>query len=152
MEERIRKKDSLERKRVKIVKTVMPNNENRKKTLYRRLKLRNIKLSIMGILSIAMIFTLLSRYSKVSLLSNRSFELDNEIKSLQAERDFLITEIEPYKATDRIESLAKIRLGMDYPRTDQYVSVDTDFKEHELAEEKPEKSYGLLSSILNFFR
>lgn len=31
MEERIRKKDSLERKRVKIVKTVMPNNENRKK-------------------------------------------------------------------------------------------------------------------------
>ncbi len=49
--------------------------------------------------------------------------LSGEIAELEAERDYLTMQLEPYKESGRIETLAKQKIGMDYPTKAQIMQV-----------------------------
>jgi hypothetical protein len=85
------------------------------------------------IFSIGVLFCVATALSLLVLYRNiKMVEMTNEISageqtlvSLRADRDYLITQVEPYRATERIERLARINLGMEYPSADRVFRVDS---------------------------
>ncbi|MDO5718003.1 MAG: cell division protein FtsL [Tissierellia bacterium] len=103
--------------------------------------------SVLAIMSI-MAFMLIMRYIKVTNLNSELTGLNKSIESLRTERDYLVTELEPYKATQRIETYAKINLGMDYPKPSQYVKIESGFKNNQIAQVETE-SIGAFKSFFS---
>lgn len=62
-------------------------------------------------------------YTNNNGISTQLTELSSEITKLEAERDYLTMQLEPYKEAGRIETLAKQKIGMDYPTNAQIIQV-----------------------------
>lgn len=91
----------------------------------------------------------LSRFAQVTQLQAKTQELSKGIVDLKAERDYLVMNLEPYKASSRIEQLAKINLGMDYPDTAQVHYVDSNFSNRN--ESQTDMQVGFMNSFSRFF-
>ncbi len=108
-----------ERQRVRVRKKVKSNS----KTRY--LAQKFILATIVGVnlLVVALSFQSYVTMSKTSLeISN----LSKEINELETTRDFYKVEIAKYSSTERIEDIAKNKLGMYYPENNQYLYISTE--------------------------
>lgn len=112
--------------------------------------LRNFSLFILLALCIVMAIRVIMNYTEISRLNNEISQLEEEIEIKESQRDSLSAELEPYKASSRIEKIAKLQLGMDYPDQSQIVEIDvsnsTDMTE--IVEEEK----GIVGTIISALR
>lgn len=71
----------------------------------------------MAILSIA-------GYIKISYEMNELHNIQTKTAQMEAQRDQWVMKLEPYKDPTRIENIARSSLGMDYPKSEQYITLD----------------------------
>ncbi len=113
------------------------NDANNYRELNKRIKKSNSKKAILFsglcICMIGLTILLLMRFTQITELNAELSKINAEVVELETKRDYLITKLEPYKATARIESLAKINLGMDYPKTQQHVKIESGYNEVQVA-------------------
>ncbi len=104
---------------------------------------------LVGIAFLLMVLSSIKRTTDISALNTKRDSLAVKIGQLEADRDFLVMKLEPYKATARIEMLAKIQLGMDYPKQEQMVHIASGHVAQ--AETETTKDTSLVSGFRNFF-
>lgn len=130
------KRKEVPRKPKKKLRVV--NDKSNYTELNRRIKKSNSKktiiFSLLCICMIGLTMLLLMRFTQITELNAELGRINNEVVELETKRDYLITKLEPYKATARIESLAKINLGMDYPKTQQLVKIESGYNEVQVAQ------------------
>lgn len=119
----IQRKRRISRIRVK------KNKIERKKQKERELKLRRMSfLNRMLVVTLLMIFitgtgfVFYGQY-EIAQLNDVLMEKQQEIVDLSANRDYIRVQLEPYQASNYIENIARVSLGMDYPTKDQYIHL-----------------------------
>lgn len=123
----------------------MRGRRTERKSLPGWINLRTVSLFIIA-LALGLVTVRRSAY-----ITQQQQELDalaREVRELSAERDGLIIKLEPLKSTQRIENLAKIDLGMDYPRANQYVTIRSNYVFAEETEEKLVET-GVIKSLFS---
>lgn len=111
---------------------------------------RNFILLVLVFISLYFTFKVITNYSEIAKINGEIELIEEEIALKQSQRDALSVELEPYKATSRIESIAKLELGLDYPRSDQIVEIDMDDKEN--TTEIVEEEKGIVGNIISALR
>ncbi|MDL2311064.1 cell division protein FtsL [Peptostreptococcaceae bacterium OttesenSCG-928-C18] len=109
----------LPRRKVRVKK------KKRAKARSKALRKRFVLMVVAGIHLFMLILTLQS-YVSVSGASAQITKLNKEIAELETERDYYKMEVNKYSSTERIEEIAKYKLGMYYPETDQYIYLPTE--------------------------
>lgn len=137
--------------RKKILKVVKKKKspERLNKVARRKNILRAVGFSFLTLTMLLGAILLLYRYTVIMDLNNELAVGEKKIASLIADRDYLVTQIEPYKVTERVEKAARINLGMEYPSKNQIVYVNSDIKTDEqglLLADKPIRN-GMLSLL-----
>lgn len=113
----------------KNIKVVRKNNG--KDILHKKKKIakRNKNFRILGYvmtsgLLVASLLISLIGYTNISQMNKDISKMKKEVAELEASRDYLLMQLEPYKSTQRVEDIARISLGMDYPTRDQLLYLD----------------------------
>ncbi|WP_099203321.1 cell division protein FtsL [Miniphocaeibacter massiliensis] len=107
----------------------IPREKNRvRKKVKVKSKIIGKKIVLMSILGINlfMVGITLQSYMTTSGASAQITKLNKEITELEATRDYYKFEVEKYSSTERIEDIAKNKLGMYYPKEDQYIYIPTE--------------------------
>lgn len=135
------------KKRIVVANDRMNRIEARRRQRARE-KNRSSLITILASASAVMALLVVMNYTKIDSLHTTIGDIEAETRLRESEREVLEAELEPYKSTARIEELAKVNLGMDYPRPDQIVKInmDTGVKAADL--DLPEKK-GIVATILS---
>ncbi|WP_425539917.1 cell division protein FtsL [Microaceticoccus formicicus] len=146
--ERNEKQSQIRSKQIKVINDVNNFNE-----MNRNIKKSNLKkfliFSTLGSIIIVMTMLVLMRYTKITELNSQVKVLNKEVEELKTKRDYLIIQLEPYKATARIETLAKINLGMDYPKSQQHVKIESGYTEVKTANADTSDTIGAFKSFFS---
>lgn len=128
--------NKLHKRNIKVVR-----NSNIKKRANKRNN--RFKKIILTTIFLSLLIVLLTGYAKITQINNDLMNLKKEVNELEGSRDYLMMELEPYKSTKRIEDIARVNLGMDYPTSDQFLYLNDEEKKTDknikLAEDKNEK-------------
>ena len=89
-------------------------------------------------------------FTRMSQLSNEIDQIEGQIAIKESERDDLEAKLEPYIRTSRIEEIAKVKLGLDYPKASQIVRLDMD--KETLAKDIAPENEGILDTIISALR
>lgn len=134
------------------IESVVSINRKRIERNNRGMKFEDkVKIGILSIFTLLMIFSIIFRYSAINSQIDKLYALESQIKATQSERDSLYMTLEPYKSTERIESLAKIRLGMDYVKNQELVKLNVDYKLAENKDKKENLEASFFSTIMSYF-
>lgn len=149
-QEKIYEDQKKRAKRIEIANDRISRIEMKRKL---RAKAKRRKLSLISLAAACIFFSVqvIMGYTQISALESDIANIEGQISLKEAERDGLASELEPYKDSDRIEELARLELGFDYPKDDQlaYIEVDRDKPPVQIAEEKEE---GIIENILSYLR
>lgn len=85
-------------------------------------------LVFLGALNIVLSICLLYTYVTSTMLTGKISNIKSEIEDLEATRDYYSMEIDKYSSAERIEEIAKYKLGMVYPNEDQFFYISKDNK------------------------
>lgn len=85
-------------------------------------------LVFLGALNIVLSICLLYTYVTSTVLTGKISNIKSEIEDLEATRDYYSMEIDKYSSAERIEEIAKYKLGMIYPNEDQFFYISKDNK------------------------
>lgn len=85
-------------------------------------------LVFLGALNIVLSICLLYTYVTSTVLTGKISNIKSEIEDLEATRDYYSMEIDKYSSAERIEEIAKYKLGMVYPNEDQFFYISKDNK------------------------
>lgn len=91
-------------------------------------KSKTKSLVFLGALNIVLSICLLSTYVTSTVLTGKISNIKSEIEDLEATRDYYSMEIDKYSSAERIEEIAKYKLGMVYPNEEQYFYISKDKK------------------------
>lgn len=132
-----RKSNPPQRRRLRIIETPAARPMPKKKTVSKvkigvkkgiltaLLKRAFVMLLFTGLSlgSIGLLMSSLLRYNELTKLNRDIRTLQADIEALQAQNDSLEMQLAPFTAKERIEQLARHRLGMDYPSTNNQLVV-----------------------------
>lgn len=107
-------------------------------------------LTIFLALTLVLSFKVIMNYTIISRLNNDIQTIEEEIAIKESEVDLLNAELEPFKSASRIEELAKLKLGLDYPKQNQYVQID--LEEETRVADIEQKDQGFLNTIISALR
>ncbi len=85
-------------------------------------------LVFLGALNIVLSICLLYTYVTSTVLTGKISNIKSEIEDLEATRDYYSMEIDKYSSAERIEEIAKYKLGMVYTNEDQFFYISKDNK------------------------
>lgn len=85
-------------------------------------------LVFLGALNIVLSICLLYTYVTSTVLTGKISNIKSEIEDLEATRDYYSMEIDKYSSAERIEEIAKYKLGMVYPNEDQFFYISKEKK------------------------
>lgn len=85
-------------------------------------------LVFLGAINIVLSICLLYTYVTSTVLTGKISNIKSEIEDLEATRDYYSMEIDKYSSAERIEEIAKYKLGMVYPNEDQFFYISKDNK------------------------
>ena len=85
-------------------------------------------LVFLGALNIVLSICLLYTYVTSTVLTGKISNIKSEIEDLEATRDYYSMEIDKYSSAERIEEIAKYKLGMVYPNEEQFFYISKDNK------------------------
>lgn len=85
-------------------------------------------LVFLGALNIVLSICLLYTYVTSTVLTGKISNIKSEIEDLEATRDYYSMEIDKYSSAERIEEIAKYKLGMVYPNEAQFFYISKDNK------------------------
>lgn len=141
--------NNQKKKKITVANDRITNIEARKRIRSRN-KNKNIIITVLSLVCALMSIQVIMNYTEIAQVSTTIDEIEGQIELKESERDSLVSRLEPYKATSRIEQLAKLNLGMDYPRGDQIVKIELDkqIKETDLIKEKEKTFIGSIFSAL----
>lgn len=94
------------------VKSRTTTFNSKRKTLY-----------LLGALNVLFSICLLYTYVTSTILTGEISNIQTEIEALEATRDYYSMEIDKYSSIERIEEIAKYKLGMVYPNEDQFFYI-----------------------------
>src|SRR5699024_29823 len=97
-----------------------------------------------GLLVASLIVSLIG-YTNLNQMNKEILKMKKEVSELEANRDYLLMQLEPYKSTQRVEDIARISLGMDYPTQDQLLYLESE-EDTKLAEKNKDENKDLVSS------
>lgn len=135
------------KKKITVANDRITNIEARKRIRAKK-RNKNILIAVLSFFCAVMSIQVIMNYTQIAQVSTTISEIENQIELKESERDGLVSKLEPYKATTRIEQLAKLNLGMDYPRGDQIVNIDVE-KKAKASEIITEKEKSFMDSILS---
>lgn len=144
-------KNNIQPNRSRPKLTVVLDDGNHTEKLRRRNRAITAKKLICGLVflfAVLMATVLITRYGEITAKNQESRVLSKRMEELEANRDYLVMKLEPYKATARIESLAKINLGMDYPTQEQIVYIASGYQEDQ---PEVETNQDYIAGFRNFF-
>lgn len=141
------KDTNRKKKKITVANDRITNIEARKRIRAKK-RNKNILIAVLSFFCVVMSIQVIMNYTQISQVSTTIDEIENQIELKESERDSLVSKLEPYKATTRIEQLAKLNLGMDYPRGDQIVKIDVK-KRAKASEIIIEKEKSFMDSILS---
>lgn len=122
--------------------------------LVKRSKSRNKRIRsivLLGLLMSTLIILVLIRYTVITQINNEITANKGTMTLLKVDQDYLTMQLEPYQTPDRVERLARLNLGMDYPKRDQYIALENGPKIIAATETKGLGSY-LQSLLLGMIR
>lgn len=122
----------------------------RTKRRRKRTGLCHIFLALLLAIGVFMACQVIMNFTRMSQLSNEIDQIEGQIAIKESERDDLEAKLEPYKRTSRIEEIAKLKLGLDYPKSSQIVRLDMD--KETLAKDIAPKDEGILDTIISALR
>lgn len=93
-----------------------------------------------GLVTLILIISTLYGYIVMSNAGLEIGKLENEINSLEAERDYYRMEIEKYSSTERIEKIAKDKLAMYYPDESNYYYIENELDNNKKENKEVAKS------------
>lgn len=130
--------------------------KKKKKRVIKRKKRNKITLGILkNWFLFLVVFSLgtviIFNYSMITEKKMYIKKLDNQISELNDKIDEYNIFLESFNSTNKIESIAKNYLGMNYPNRKQIVFVDYDTEEISDKKEK-DISKGFIDKIINLFR
>lgn len=85
-------------------------------------------LVFLAALNIVLSICLLYTYVTSTVLTGKISNIKSEIEDLEATRDYYSMEIDKYSSAERIEEIAKYKLGMVYPNEDQFFYISKEKK------------------------
>ncbi|HHX70613.1 MAG: septum formation initiator family protein [Miniphocaeibacter sp.] len=83
-------------------------------------KIKKLMISAFGIVNLLLVSITLYGYITLSNASLEINEIKSDITELETLRDQYKMEIAKYSSSERIEEIAKYKLGMSYPEEDQF--------------------------------
>ncbi|WP_300408338.1 cell division protein FtsL [Lagierella sp.] len=92
----------------------------RKKT---KVATRKKALVTLGLINVLLSICLLYSYVTSTVLTGKISSVKTEIEDLEATRDYYSMEIDKYASVERIEEIARYKLGMVYPNENQYFYI-----------------------------
>ncbi len=122
----------------------------------RRAKTIRAIIGINIILSVILIISMIVSYTDMVSISSSIVVMEQDNEDLSTQLSSLENTIKPYSSQNRIEKIAKNRLGMVYPTKENIVEIKSDGKS--LSIDKKESKVGLaesgaiLSYISNLYR
>lgn len=127
-----------------------PITSEHPKRIHRQKKRLNSKSIVaMGILlSFVLAVFVLYGYATITKMKMDISELESRRIGLEADKEYLVANLEEIKSVSKIEDKAIVKLGMDHPRDDQVVYVS-------LVEDKETGNHekeGLAKSIVSFIK
>jgi len=132
----------------KNIKVVRKNNNkyilNKKKDKKKK-NFRILCYVITSGLLVASLIVSLIGYTNLNQMNKEILKMKKEVSELEANRDYLLMQLEPYKSTQRVEDIARISLGMDYPTQDQLLYLESE-EDTKLAEKNKDENKDLVSS------
>lgn len=132
----------------KNIKVVRKNNNKyilNKKKAKKKKNFRILCYVITSGLLVASLIVSLIGYTNLNQVNKEILKMKKEVSELEANRDYLLMQLEPYKSTQRVEDIARISLGMDYPTQDQLLYLESE-EDTKLAEKNKDENKDLVSS------
>ncbi|NMB09254.1 MAG: cell division protein FtsL [Tissierellia bacterium] len=132
----------------KNIKVVRKNNNKyilNKKKAKKKKNFRILCYVITSGLLVASLIVSLIGYTNLNQMNKEILKMKKEVSELEANRDYLLMQLEPYKSTQRVEDIARISLGMDYPTQDQLLYLESE-EDTKLAEKNKDENKDLVSS------
>lgn len=132
----------------KNIKVVRKNNNKyilNKKKAKKKKNFRILWYVITSGLLVASLIVSLIGYTNLNQMNKEILKMKKEVSELEANRDYLLMQLEPYKSTQRVEDIARISLGMDYPTQDQLLYLESE-EDTKLAEKNKDENKDLVSS------
>lgn len=132
----------------KNIKVVRKNNNKyilNKKKAKKKKNFRILCYVITSGLLVASLIVSLIGYTNLNQMNKEILKMKKEVSELEANRDYLLMQLEPYKSTQRVEDIARISLGMDYPTQDQLLYLESK-EDTKLAEKNKDENKDLVSS------
>lgn len=126
-----------EKKKVKIKTVKRAAAAKKRKSTFALYKAASVFVFIFFV-SMALLATYGS--TLVNLQNKELQQVEVSRTELEGHRDYLIMNLEPYKDSNRIEEIARSSLGMDYPRKDQYMSMNLEGRTQKLYVDKSNTS------------
>src|SRR5699024_10924190 len=99
----------------KNIKLVRKNNNKyilNKKKAKKKKNFRILCYVITSGLLVASLIVSLIGYTNLNQMNKEILKMKKEVSELEANRDYLLMQLEPYKSTQRVEDIARISLGM----------------------------------------
>ena len=109
----------LPRERVRV------KSKSKSKAKTKSLGKKLVLMTVLGV-NLFMVGLTIQSYVSVSNASTQISKLNQEIAELETTRDYYKVEIDKHSSAERIEEIAKYKLGMYYPETDQYLYLSTE--------------------------
>lgn len=122
----------------------------RAKRRRKRMGMNHIFLALLLGIGVFMACQVIMNFTRMSQLSNEIDQIEGQIAIKESERDDLEAKLEPYIRTSRIEEIAKVKLGLDYPKASQIVRLDMD--KETLAKDIAPEDEGILDTIISALR
>ena len=141
--ERVYKEPIIEKKSKKNIKSKTNKSTAKNKN--------NLFISIGSICCFLLVISVLIKYVKVTELKSKISKIENEIVELEVEKNYLEASIEEIKSLSKIENKAKVNLGMNYPREDQFVYINMGEKQALTKETEANIFKTIFNSIFNSF-
>lgn len=134
----------------KNIKVVRKNNgkdilHKKKKIAKKKKNFRILGYVMTSGLLVASLMISLIGYTNITQMNKDISKMKKEVAELEASRDYLLMQLEPYKSTQRVEDIARISLGMDYPTRDQLLYLDGK-EDTKVAEKIEDEKQDLVSS------
>ncbi len=91
-----------------------------------RVATRKKALVTLGIINVLLSICLLYSYVTSTMITGKISKIKTDIEDLEATRDYYSMEIDKYASVERIEEIARYKLGMVYPNENQYFYISKD--------------------------
>lgn len=126
---------------------------DRRKVVKKKKSRMNAKVAIVGVAltSFVLAVSVLYGYATITKMKLEISNLESDRVALETEKEYMIANLEEVKSTSKIEDKAIIKLGMDYPKTDQVVYIDVNKTDIKAVKQEKGLIKSLVNSVLGLF-